>query len=516
MCRLCSYEFLLPTTHYSLATILIKGGTIMTHVTIIGGGIAGLATAFYLQCEARDAGIQLDYTLIEAGSRFGGKIITETEDEFVIEGGPDSFITQKPWATQLCRDLGLLDRLLPTNDERRNVFVLQDDELVPFPGGFRLTIPTEFVPFAKSPLISMWGKLRMGLDLIRPARQEQGDESLASFFGRRLGQEAVDKIAGPMMAGIYMADPERLSIQSTFPMFTQMEQKYGSLIRAMQSSKANAKQRSDQNSKPLSMFTSLQGGMNELVETLVSKLKGDLRVNCQIAEIKRNASGFEVIFEDETRSPLYTDAVILAVPAYSAANLLRSVDLDLVEKLREIRYASTATVSLGYEQADLPDDLDGFGFMIPRAENPQISACTWSSIKFDHRAPEAGLLLRLFIGGDGRSHFVDRCDDALISTARQTVRELMGITAEPTISKVFRWPNGSPQYDVGHLDRVAEIEQLTATIPGLYLTGSAYRGIGIPDCVKQARQVVGQVIDQVNYQAGIAVKISEPLVATAL
>jgi oxygen-dependent protoporphyrinogen oxidase len=488
----------------------------MPHVTIIGGGIAGLATAFYLQKKSREIGAAINYTLVESDSCFGGKITTDVVNEFVIEGGPDSFITQKPWGMQLCHDLGLTDRLIPTNDDRRNIYVLDKGKLVPFPGGYRLTVPTEFIPFVTSPLISPLGKLRMGLDWVIPPRRDKGDESLANFIRRRLGSEALDKIAGPIMAGIYVADPERLSLQSTFPMFAEMEQKYGSLIKAMRASKqasasGNAHhntsgQQSAVGGRFQAMFTSLRGGMGELVEALVAQLEGDLRPGCRVSDLRYLSPGFEVLLDSQSSgathpasersaSPLgfKTDAVVLAVPAYNAAALVEPIEPQLAAQLKKIRYVSTATVSLGYHCADLPPDygLNGFGFMIPKSEKRPILACTWSSTKFDHRAPADGVLVRLFIGGDGQDHLVDSLSDAeLIDLARTEFASIMDLPVEPAVQRVFRWTKGNPQYDVGHLDRVMEMEQLAAKIPGLYLTGSAFRGIGIPDCVKSALTTV--------------------------
>jgi oxygen-dependent protoporphyrinogen oxidase len=489
----------------------------MPHVTIIGGGIAGLAAAYYLQKKSRESGTLFNYSLIESAPCLGGKIVTDQVGDFIIEGGPDSFITQKPWATQLCRELGLADRLIPTNDERRNIYVLSKGKLVPFPGGYRLTVPTEFVPFALSPLISPLGKLRMGLDLVIPPRREQGDESLADFIRRRLGAEALDKIAGPVMAGIYVADPERLSLLSTFPMFAEMEQKYGSLIKAMRVSKKSTVSHNASNNGsgsrppvsgpfggqpsavggPSSMFTSLRGGMQELVEALAAQLQGDLRLGSRVIGLRRLSSGFEVTL-DSSRT-LQTDAVVIATPAFIAASLLEPIEPRLAVLLRQIRYVSTATVSLGYRRADLPTDLNGFGFMVPKSENRQILACTWSSTKFDHRAPTDGALLRLFVGGDTKEHLVETLkDEELFALAQTELKAIMGITAPPVAQRVFRWPKGNAQYDVGHLDRVAEMEQLTAAIPGLYLTGSAFRGIGLPDCIKSALTTVEGLMSQVK------------------
>lgn len=460
----------------------------MRHVTIIGGGIAGLATAFYLQQKSEG---QVGYTLIERAARLGGKIITEQADGFIIEGGPDSFITQKPWGLQLCRDLGLEDRLIPTNDDRRNIYIYTGGRLVPFPGGFRLTVPTEVVPFALSPLISPFGKLRMGLDMVIPPRRDASDESLADFLRRRLGQEALDKIGGPMMAGIYVADPEKLSLQSTFPMFAQIEQKYGSLIKGMRA--ARQKSRANGNGKkPPAMFNSLKGGMLELVETLAQQLTGDIRTGCAVTHLQRSADGFIVTLE--SGQTLATDAVVLAVPAYVAAELVADMDADLAAQLRQIRYVSTATVSLAFDKHALTHDLNGFGFMISQRAERQILACTWTSTKFNHRAPADGALLRAFVGGDGKGHLVDLPDEDLIQLVRSELQTTMGISAPPHTAKIFRWPDGNPQYEVGHLDRVAAMEARAAQIPGLHLTGSAWRGIGIPDCVKSALATVDVIL----------------------
>jgi len=468
----------------------------MTHVTIIGGGIAGLSTAFYLQKKSSETDTPIEYTLIESEPQFGGKIVTTTADDFIIEGGPDSFVTIKPWGTQLCRDLGLDDQIIPTNDDRRNVYVLRKEKLTPFPGGYRLTIPTEFIPFAKSTLISPFGKLRMGMDLFIPPRKETDDESLASFIRRRLGNEALDRIAGPIMAGIYVADPEKLSIQSTFPQFSQMEQKYGSLIKAMQHGKKNppSPPSNNNNNRPKSMFTSLRGGMTDLVDAMLKQLNGTLLAGRRVTNLQHNAPGLTVTLDDG--SSISTDAVVVAVPAYVATKLVEPIEPNLAALLQQIRYVSTATVSLGYRRTDIAGQHDfiGFGFVIPKSENRQILACTWSSTKFDHRAPDDDVLVRTFVGGDGREHLVDLPDDELVELVQQELAGIMKVTAKPIVHRVFRWPKGNAQYDVGHLDRVSEIENLAAEVPGLYFTGSAFRGIGIPDCVKSAITTVDQIL----------------------
>jgi oxygen-dependent protoporphyrinogen oxidase len=429
---------------------------------------------------------------LEQGSRFGGKIVTTTVAEFVIEGGPDSFITMKPWGLQLCRDLGLEKDIIPTNDHRRHIFVLKKGKLVPFPGGYRLTVPTEFIPFVFSPLISPLGKLRMGLDLLIPPRKERGDESLGSFIRRRLGAEALDRIAEPIMAGIYSANADKLSIASTFPQFIEMEQNHGSLIKAMRQAKKQAPPR-PANGTPPAMFTSLRGGMADLVEALVSQLKGALCLDSEVTGLQYHAPGFEVRLNTPS---LRTDAVVLTTPAYVTAPLVEPLEPELASLLRQIRYVSTANISLGYRWAEVKaqHSFNGFGFVVPKSENRSIVACTWSSTKFDHRAREDGILVRVFVGGEGKEHLIDLADDDLIRLVQAELASIMGVKAQPVVSQVFRWRQASPQYEVGHLERVAKMEALAGKIPGLYLSGSAFRGVGLPDCIKSALTTVDQLV----------------------
>lgn len=472
----------------------------MAHVVIVGGGIAGLATAFYLQKKSHEAGLPVDYTLVESKPRLGGKIITKTVNDFVIEGGPDSFVTIKPWGTQLCKDLNLEQELIPTNDQSNNVYIVNKGKLVKFPSGYRLTVPTEFIPFALSPLISPMGKLRMAMDLVTPPRAETGDESLADFIRRRLGNEALDKIAGPIMAGIYSADPERLSMQSTFPQFLEMERQHGSLIKAMQQAKKKRRSAKASNGHRPPMFTSLKGGMTTLVEALTRRLEGELAVGQRVTRIRRRSTDFEVVLNNPMAQSIAADAVALATPAYVTADLVESFAPQLAVMLREIRYVSTATVSLGYRRADVIDQhsFNGFGFLIPRSEDRRIRGCTWTSTKFDHRAPEDDILLRVFVGGAGHEEVVGLPDHELFALVQREIAEIMGVTAKPVVREVFRWIKGNPQYDVGHLDRVSMMEQLAGNCPGLYLTGSAFRGIGIPDCIKSALKTADDILSDLH------------------
>jgi oxygen-dependent protoporphyrinogen oxidase len=479
-----------------------QSSELKTRVAIVGGGIAGLAAAYYLQEGARRAGAPLSYTLIESAPDFGGKIVTHQADGFTIEGGPDSFITQKPAALRLCRELGLEDRLLGTNDARRKVYVLDGGRLRSLPDGVMLVVPTRFAPFALSPLISVPGKLRMGMDLFIPPRRDDGDESLADFIRRRLGQEALDKIAEPLMAGIHVADAERLSLQATFPRFIQLEQKYGSLIKGMLTQKARraAGRGNGAGREEMSLFMTLQGGLRELVEALVAHLDGELLPGTAVSGLDRAGEGYRLRLSDGRT--LGADAVILATPAFVTADLVEPMHARLATELRAIRYVSTATLSLGFRRAEFEHPLDGFGFVVSSRDKSRLMACTWTSTKFNRRAPGEHVLVRAFVGGPRNEHLVLLSDEELLGLVREELREVMGVNAQPVFTRLYRWPEGNPQYDVGHLERVDRLEALAADLPGLYLTGSAYRGVGLPDCIQQGQNTAQSIIAQVHEIAG--------------
>lgn len=467
------------------------------HVIVIGGGIAGLSTAYYLQKQARAAGSPVSCTLIEQEHRLGGKILTERIGGFVIEGGPDSFLTQKPWGLQLARELGLGDQIIGTNEGQRKVFVLHRGRLQPLPDGVMLIVPTKFMPFVLSPLISPLGKLRMGLDLLIPPRRDGQDETLAEFIRRRLGREALDKIAEPLMSGIHNAESDRQSILATFPRFRALEEKYGSLICGMLATRRQARVAdSNGDSAFTSAFVSLRGGLGDLVEVLIGALgETSLLIGQRAEGIRYDPNilpSYRVHLADGQK--LTGDAVVLATPAYVAADLVTSFAPELATGLRAIRYVSTGTISLAYRRGEVGHPLDGFGFVIPRSERRWINACTWTSTKFSHRAPDDYVLLRVFFGGSRRPEMVEWPDEQLLAVVRDELQKILGIAAQPVLARIYRWPLANPQYDVGHLDRVARLEALCP--PGLYLTGSAYRGVGIPDCIRQGEETAARVLTQ--------------------
>ena len=472
------------------------------HVAIVGGGIAGLSAAWALQKRA-EQGEPVRYTLLEASQRWGGKIRTEQVEgdgpqPFIVEAGPDSFITQKPWGLQLARELGLEERILGTNDAQRKVYVLNRGRLTPLPDGVLLVVPTRFLPFVTSPLISPLGKLRMALDLVIPPRRDGQDETLAHFMRRRLGQEALDKLGEPLLSGIYNADAEEQSLLATFPRFRTLEEKHGSLIRGMLAAKAQRMRMPKPKGRPVSMFVSFREGTEELPRALAAQLTGDLRLGVQVEGLaRRGDGGYRLALSDG--STLEADGVILAIPAGATARLVRPLAPAAAIQLESIRYVSTGTVSLAF-RGDEVQALDGFGVVIPRSEGRRINAITWSSVKFRHRAPAGHELIRVFFGGSRTPQTFQLDDPELLAVVREELRQILGIRAQPLFQRIARWPQAQPQYDVGHLERVAAIEE--ALPRGLLVAGSPYRGVGIPDCVRQGQEAAERILAAVGNRQG--------------
>jgi len=476
----------------------------MKRVVVIGGGIAGLSAAWSMREHC--PGAPFEIVLLEKNDRFGGNIRTERTDGFLIEGGPDCFLSEKPWAMELSKRLGLGDKLLPTNEKNRKTFVLSGGKLHVLPEGVILMIPTKILPLATSSLISWPGKVRMALELFVPRKKGAKDESLGEFVRRRLGREALDKIAEPLVAGVHAGDPETMSVRASFPKFVQLEQDSGSLIRGMvarmasmhKARKAAAPAPSGAERKKVTMFMTLKDGLSELIEVLTDRLSEMentvLRKGVPVNSVESRNGRYVV--RCEGGETLEADAVVVAAPAWAASRLIKGVDAALSEKLLTIPYVSTATVSIAFRKKDVKHPLNGFGFVVPKIEKRRIMAATWTSVKFSHRAPDDSVLMRCFVGGSKNAELVSLDDAAMIRMVREELSDVMGIDAEPVLTRVFRWRNSMPQYTIGHEERVAWIDERVASIPGLYLTGSAYHGIGISDSIRYGEVVAKKIIHQ--------------------
>ncbi len=454
----------------------------MSDIVVVGGGIAGLAAAYYTVTRA-DGPVTL--TVIEASGAWGGKIATERVDGFVIEGGPDTFVVTKPWAVNLCKELGIAGRLQGTNPDRKKTYILKGGRLHELPGGLTMMIPTEFGPLLRTGLLSWPAKIRMGLDFILPPAHDTGDESMGAFVSRRLGRAAYENLIEPLMSGIYAGDGDALSLQATLPYLRDLEVRHGGLVRgALHTRKARAKNGSKPAPGSRSLFLTPTGGLAEIVEKLAEVLEeagADLRLNQAVRRVTPAGRGYRL--ELDGGGVLDAGSLILATPAYISGDLVAGFAPALGEELRAIEYVSTATVTLAYREADLPRPLDGYGYVIPRREGRKALACTWTSTKFPHRAPDGYALLRVFIGRAGQEGEIAWDDQGLLSIAREELAETLGITANPILTRIYCWERAMPQFNVGHLARLGRIEVALEAAPGLALAGNGYQGIGIPDCI---------------------------------
>lgn len=445
---------------------------------VVGGGVSGLTAAYRL----RQRGVPC--VLLEESERWGGVIRSENVDGFLLEAGPDSLLAQKRDALELCRELGLAGRIVPTNERERAVYVLHRGRLHPLPDGMFLAVPTRLLPFARSGLFSWPAKLRMGLDLLRPARRASGDESISDFLGRRFGRECVERLGEPLLAGIHAGVPERLSMQATFPRFVELEARHGSLIRGLLAARAAARNAP----APPPPFYSLRGGLVELVESLVARLPPEaLRLRCGVEAVVREGDSFSLRLAGD--APLRARALILALPTKRAGRLLSRLLPEAGRVLDGVAQASTATVLLGYRRGDVVHPLDGYGLLVPRGEGLRTTACSFFSTKFPGRAPDGHVLLRGFVGGARDPGALTLDDAALVATVREEMTPVLGLRGAPVLARVFRWPERTPQLEVGHLARVADVERAVSGVPGLFTTGAGLRVTGIPDCVADATRV---------------------------
>jgi oxygen-dependent protoporphyrinogen oxidase len=455
----------------------------MKRIAIIGGGISGLAAAFELE-EQRKAGIELEYTLYESASRLGGVLRTEKIDGCVVEAGPDSFVTEKPWAADLCRTLGIGDQLIGSNDADRKTYILTRGRLVEMPDGLMFMVPTKILPTGLSSLFSWKTKLRMTRELFHPPRAVDRDESVSDFVERHYGREMVDRLADPLLSGVYGGESATLSVRAVLPRFAEMERTHGSLGRAMLAARKKMGGGPRKPAPPL--FTSLKDGMQHLAESVTARLTpNSLLTNATVQAIQPEAGGWVVSAGMQSD---HFDAVIIALPGLAAANVLRLTSAQLADELAAVQYSSSITVGIGYDR-DVRHSLPpGFGFLVPRSEGKRLLAATFVHNKFPHRAPEDRALLRCFFAGVNAENVWPLSDDQIVGIVRNELQQIAGLRAEPLFARVYKWKSAMAQYSVGHLERLERIERLRQQLPGLALAGNAYRGIGVPDCVRSGRE----------------------------
>lgn len=460
-------------------------------IVITGAGLSGLATAYYLEKIAGERNFPIEVTLLEASSRVGGKITTFNSEDFLIEGGPESFLNDKPAGLELCKELGLEDQFVPMNTEHRSFYVCHKGRLVRFPVDMRLFVPQSATALLKTSLLSAGGKLRAAMEPFIKAKKDGQDESMWSFVSRRFGDELTQTMAGPIMAGIFAGDPKKLSIQATWPMFAQMEQKSGSLTRAIQKVKRKT--------TGVSPFTALKDGMETLTKRLEEKLDAKIKTSMKAKLLEIRGPQFSIVAQNAQGNPesLGADAVILATPANHSAPLLERSYPQLASKLNSLSFGSSVSISLGYlkEDAFRLKELHGSGFMWAYGEERELIGCSWPTNKFDGRSSDKHFLIRAFMGGEDHPKWNEQSDAELISHVRGVYKKLLGIEGKPVITNVTRWVNANPQYEVGHKDRIEDIDRITAQIPGLYLTGSSYHGVSMPDIIKDARRTAEETLN---------------------
>jgi protoporphyrinogen/coproporphyrinogen III oxidase len=472
-------------------------------IAIIGGGIAGLAAAYELE-KARATGTVVDYTLFEERPQLGGSLASETVDGAVLERGPDSFLTEKPAAAELCRELGLGGELIPSNDADRKTYIVVRNRLVALPDGLMFLVPTKLVPTALTPLFSMRTKIRMALELLHPPRPAAGDESVAALVERHFGREAVDRLADPLLSGIYGGDATQLSAQTVLARMVDMERQYGSLTRGMLAAHRKMKAAAKNSSKTPNrgaaarpIFTALRGGMQQLVDALVAKLNpASVKAGTPVQSIAKTSEGWIV---ETALGRQEFDGLILAAPAWASGKLLAPVDAALGADLAGIPYSSSITLNLVYDESQIGKLPEGFGFLVPVVEGRSMLACTFVHRKFLGRTPPGKVVFRAFLGGMNNEALLAATDDELIATVRREMSEILGVktfsaSARPEHAQVSRWSRAMAQYAVGHKDRMQRIHARVGVLPGLRLAGNAYDGIGVPDCIRLGRQAARELV----------------------
>ena len=464
----------------------------MKRIAIIGGGISGLSAAYTIE-KKRQSGTPVDYVLFESSPRLGGVVATERVDGCLVEAGPDSFLTEKPWAADLCSKIGLSDQLIGSNDSERKTYIVTKGKLVEMPDGLMFMVPTKIVPTVMSPLFSLRTKIRMATEWFHPRRNSAEDETVAQMVERHYGAEMVELLADPLLCGIYGGDASQLSVRAVLPRLADMESKHGSLGRGMVEAR---KKRGTAAASPLRpVFTSLREGMQQIVDALVARLDAyALKTSSRVQAVIREHDGWTVSagFQSDR-----FDAVIIATPAHAAAVLLNT-DESLSRDLGGIKYSSSATVTLGYDEKVRRSLPPGFGLLVPRSEGRRMLAGTFVHNKFPHRAPENRALIRCFLGGARDEQIMQASGEEIVQIVRDELRQILGLDAGPLFSRIYKWKFAMAQYSVGHLERVQRIESRRQNLPGLALAGNGYNGIGVPDCVRSGTEAAGKILAEMG------------------
>ncbi len=465
----------------------------MPRIAIIGGGISGLSAAFTLE-EKRQSGAEIEYVLFEAAPRLGGVMVTDRVDGCLVEAGPDSFLTEKPWATDLCRKIELGDQLIGSNDSERKTYIVARGKLVVMPDGLMFMVPTKIMPTVLSPLFSWRTKIRMAADWFHPPRKASEDETVAEMVKRHYGSEMVELLADPLLSGVYGGEASGLSVRAVLPRFADMESKHGSLGRAMLAARKKMGAAANVPARPL--FTSLKEGMQQMVDALVARLDANsLKTSSLVQSVIRQDNGWTVCAGYQSDQ---FDAVIIATPTHAAAAVLQAADENLSREMGEIKYSSSVTVTLGYDEKVRRSLPPGFGFLVPRSAGRRMLAATFVHNKFPHRAPENRAIVRCFLGGARDEQILQSSEEEILQIVRSELRQIIALNNEPLFARIYKWKSAMAQYSVGHLERLQRIESLRQKLPGLALAGNGYNGIGVPDCVRSGADAACKILSEMG------------------
>lgn len=466
-------------------------------VIVIGGGIAGITAAYYLQKEVKEKALPIETILIEASDRLGGKIQTYTENGYVIEKGPDSFLARKMSASRLAEEAGLKEQLV--NNGTGKSYILVKDKLHSMPGGAIMGIPTKIGPFAMSSMFSPIGKLRAGGDFILPPSNVKGDQSLGKFFRRRFGNEVVDHLIEPLLSGIYAGDIDQMSLLATFPQFYEVEQKHRSLILGMKKSTPKpklTKTLTQAGKKSGGMFLSLKGGLESLVHAIEAKLNdGSVLKGVSVEKVEQNGEHYTLSLS--TGEEIKADSIIVCVPHKQTAEIFSQY--PFFEPFYNVPSTSVANVALAFPESAIKQDIDGTGFIISRDSGYSMTAVTWTHKKWPHSAPKGKALLRCYVGRPGDEEIVSRSDEEIVEAVLKDLNKTMNIVSAPELTVITRWHDSMPQYTVGHKERMRDITaKMGNELPGVFLAGASYEGLGVPDCIDQGEAAVKRVLEYLN------------------